>query len=123
MSRMPALVIMAKEPAVGRTKTRLCPPFSPESAAEFYRCLMLDTLQLGEIEAIHHGTYRENRWWWHSRGYTPAGVECLNGIRGIDYLVGALAPLEDPRAARCVRAERAFLRELGGDCSMPAFTN
>ncbi|MEK6237967.1 MAG: prolyl oligopeptidase family serine peptidase, partial [Planctomycetales bacterium] len=27
------------------------------------------------------------RWWWHSRGYTPAGVECWNGIRGIDYLL------------------------------------
>lgn len=53
-----------------------------------YICLMLDTLQLGEISAIHHGTYREGRWWWHSRGYTPAGVECLNGIRGIDYLIG-----------------------------------
>ncbi|MBN1126468.1 MAG: prolyl oligopeptidase family serine peptidase [Sedimentisphaerales bacterium] len=52
-----------------------------------YLCLILDTLQLGEIAAIHHGTYRENRWWWHSRGYTPAGVECLNGIRGIDYLI------------------------------------
>ncbi|HPD46402.1 MAG TPA: prolyl oligopeptidase family serine peptidase [Anaerohalosphaeraceae bacterium] len=52
-----------------------------------YICLMLDTLQLGEIGAIHHGTYREGRWWWHSRGYTPAGVECLNGIRAIDYLV------------------------------------
>ncbi len=53
-----------------------------------YICLTLDTLQLGEIAAIHHGTYREGRWWWHSRGYTPAGVECLNGIRGIDYLQG-----------------------------------
>ena len=53
-----------------------------------YVCLMLDTLQMGEIAAIHHGTYREGRWWWHSRGYTSAGVECLNGIRGIDYLVG-----------------------------------
>ncbi|UCC96712.1 MAG: prolyl oligopeptidase family serine peptidase, partial [Phycisphaerales bacterium] len=52
-----------------------------------YVCLVLDSLQLGEIAAIHHGTYREGRWWWHSRGYTPAGVECLNGIRGIDYLV------------------------------------
>jgi dienelactone hydrolase len=52
-----------------------------------YICLILDTLQLGEIAAIHHGTYREQRWWWHSRGYTPAGVECLNGIRGIDYLI------------------------------------
>lgn len=52
-----------------------------------YVCLMLDTLQLGEIAGIHHGTYREGRWWWLSRGYTPAGVECWNGMRGIDYLV------------------------------------
>jgi dienelactone hydrolase len=47
---------------------------------------MVDTLQLGEIAGIHHGTYREERWWWLSRGYTPAGVECWNGVRGIDYL-------------------------------------
>ncbi|OHB66238.1 MAG: hypothetical protein A2V70_04955 [Planctomycetes bacterium RBG_13_63_9] len=60
-----------------------------------YVCLMVDSLQLGEIAAIHHGTYRENRWWWHSRGYTPAGVECLNGIRGIDYLVSR--PDVDPQ--------------------------
>lgn len=52
-----------------------------------YVCLVVDTLQLGEIAAIHHGTYREQRWWWHSRGYTSAGVECWNGVRGIDYLV------------------------------------
>ncbi len=52
-----------------------------------YICLMLDTLQLGEIAGIHHGTYRYNRWWWHSLGYTPAGVECWNGIRAVDYLV------------------------------------
>jgi dienelactone hydrolase len=51
-----------------------------------YVCLIVDTLQLGEIAGLHHGTYREGRWWWHSRGYTPAGVECWNGIRGIDYL-------------------------------------
>jgi dienelactone hydrolase len=51
-----------------------------------YVCLVVDTLQLGEIAATHHGTYNLNRWWWHSRGYTPAGVECWNGVRGIDYL-------------------------------------
>lgn len=51
-----------------------------------YVCLVVDTLQLGEIAATHHGTYREGRWWWHSRGYTPAGVEAWNGVRGIDYL-------------------------------------
>jgi cephalosporin-C deacetylase-like acetyl esterase len=63
-----------------------------------YVCLILDTLQLGEIPGIHHGTYglrdrkdkkgqAETRWWWHSRGYTPAGVECWNGVRAIDYLL------------------------------------
>lgn len=52
-----------------------------------YLCLIVDTLQLGEIAAYHHGTYNLNRWWWHSRGYTPAGVEAWNGVRGIDYLV------------------------------------
>ncbi|HEV3345162.1 MAG TPA: prolyl oligopeptidase family serine peptidase [Pirellulales bacterium] len=53
-----------------------------------YICLIVDTLQLGEIAAFHHGTYNLGRWWWHSRGYTPAGVEAWNGVRGIDYLVG-----------------------------------
>jgi dienelactone hydrolase len=56
-------------------------------ATHGYVCLVTDTLQLGEIGAIHHGTYREQRWWWHSRGYTSAGVECWNAIRGIDYLL------------------------------------
>lgn len=51
-----------------------------------YVCLVLDTLQLGEIEGVHHGTYRENRWWWNARGYTPAGVEAWNCIRMLDYL-------------------------------------
>ncbi len=51
-----------------------------------YVCLILDTVQLGEIEGIHHGLYRYDRWWWMSRGYTPAGVEAWNGIRAIDYL-------------------------------------
>ena len=51
-----------------------------------YVCLVVDTLQLGEIAGTHHGTYNLNRFWWHSRGYTPAGVECWNGVRGIDYL-------------------------------------
>jgi dienelactone hydrolase len=55
-------------------------------ATHGYACLLIDTLQLGEIAAIHHGTYRYNRWWWQARGYTPAAVECWNGIRAIDYL-------------------------------------
>lgn len=52
-----------------------------------YVCLVIDTLQLGEIEGVHHGTYRQNMWWWNARGYTPAGVEAWNSIRAVDYLV------------------------------------
>jgi len=49
-------------------------------------CLTIDSLELGEVEGIHHGTYKYNRWWWNSRGYTPAGVEAWNCIRALDYL-------------------------------------
>lgn len=51
-----------------------------------YVCLVIDTLQLGEIEGIHHGLYREKMWWWLARGYTPAGVEAWNSLRALDYL-------------------------------------
>ena len=37
-----------------------------------------------------------------------------------DRVVGLLAELDDVVTRRCVTAERAFLVELGGDCSMPA---
>ncbi len=55
-------------------------------ATHGFVCLIIDTLQLGEVAGIHHGTYNRDRWWWHSHGYTSAGVECWNGIRAIDYL-------------------------------------
>ncbi|MBP90487.1 MAG: acetylxylan esterase [Planctomycetaceae bacterium] len=51
-----------------------------------YVCLTIDTLQLGEIEGIHHGTYSHDRWWWLNRGYTSAGVEAWNCVRALDYL-------------------------------------
>lgn len=51
-----------------------------------YVCLTIDTLQLGEIEGVHHGTYNHDRWWWLNRGYTSAGVEAWNCMRALDYL-------------------------------------
>ncbi len=63
-------------------------------ATHGYVCLIIDTLQLGEVAGIHHGTYNLDRWWWHSYGYTSAGVECWNGVRAIDYLVSR--PEVDP---------------------------
>lgn len=52
-----------------------------------YACLLIDTIQLGELEGLHHGTHRLGLFGWNSRGYTPAGVEAWNGIRAIDYLI------------------------------------
>jgi dienelactone hydrolase len=51
-----------------------------------YVCLIIDTVQLGEIKGEHHGTYSKGRWWWYSRGYTPAGLEAWSCIRALDYL-------------------------------------
>ena len=51
-----------------------------------YVCLTIDTVQLGEIEGIHHGTCRKNMWWWNSRGYSSAATEAWNCIRALDYL-------------------------------------
>jgi dienelactone hydrolase len=63
-------------------------------AANGYVCLTIDSLQLGEFPGVHHGTYNRGRWWWQALGYTPAGVECWNGIRAIDYLLSR--PEVDP---------------------------
>jgi len=44
-------------------------------------------------------------------------VECREGDTELREV---LARIEDAPARRCVDAERAFLAELGGDCSLPA---
>jgi rSAM/selenodomain-associated transferase 1 len=41
-----ALLVVAKRPASGRTKTRLTPPLSPQQAAALYECFLKDTLDL-----------------------------------------------------------------------------
>jgi dienelactone hydrolase len=51
-----------------------------------YVCIILDTLELGEIPGEHHGTYSKKQWWWQSVGYTPGGAELWNAIRALDYL-------------------------------------
>jgi hypothetical protein len=48
-----ALCIMAKAPEPGKVKTRLCPPLSPEDAAELYRCFLLDRIaQVREVAGV-----------------------------------------------------------------------
>src|SRR6266545_5994116 len=40
------LLVVAKRPAAGQTKTRLCPPLSGAAAAALYECFLLDTLDI-----------------------------------------------------------------------------
>jgi len=49
-------------------------------------CLIVETIQYGEVWGQHHGCYARGWFNWYSRGYTPAGVEVWNGIRGLDLL-------------------------------------
>jgi dienelactone hydrolase len=51
-----------------------------------YVCLVLDTLEFGEVAGLHHGMHDLNLWNWVSLGYTPVGVEVWNAIRALDYL-------------------------------------
>ena len=46
-----ALIVVAKQPAPGQTKTRLSPPLSPEQAAALYECFLRDTLD--QIRQVH----------------------------------------------------------------------
>ncbi len=59
-----------------------------------YVCLVIDTLEQGEIQGRHKGTHSLGMWWWNTRGYTPAGVETWNAMRALDYLAGR--PEVDP---------------------------
>jgi rSAM/selenodomain-associated transferase 1 len=46
------VVIMAKTPQAGEVKTRLCPPLTPEEAAELYRCFLRDKIaQVRSLQA------------------------------------------------------------------------
>jgi len=49
-------------------------------------CLVPETIQYGEVRGEHWGCYARGWFNWYSKGYTPAGVEVWNAIRGLDLL-------------------------------------
>ena len=54
-----ALIVVAKRPAPGKTKTRLSPPLTPELASALYECFLFDTLdQMRQVnDALHVVAY------------------------------------------------------------------
>lgn len=60
-----ALYVVAKQPAPGQTKTRLCPPLHGEQAAQIYASFLADTLEImRRVPGVHCGI-----------AYLPAGAE------------------------------------------------
>jgi uncharacterized protein len=62
-----ALLIVAKRPVPGQTKTRLCPPLSAEQAAQLYECFLRDTLDLaravsGVVRSIAYLPHEEDKY-------------------------------------------------------------
>lgn len=52
--KKPVLIIIAKEPQIGSTKTRLSPPLKLSEAAELFEALLDDTIDLAtSIKGIH----------------------------------------------------------------------
>ena len=51
-----------------------------------YAAIILDSIQIAETFALHHGVHSQEMWDWYARGYSPAGVEVWNAMRAIDYL-------------------------------------
>lgn len=47
-----ALIVVAKQPAPGQTKTRLSPPLAPEQASALYECFFFDTLD--QMRCVDH---------------------------------------------------------------------
>jgi X-Pro dipeptidyl-peptidase (S15 family) len=84
VGRLPAVLYLC-----GHTKGKANAPYQANPrwfGQHGYVALVLDPIQLGESQGFHHGTSREERWDWFSRGYTPAGTEVWNAMRALDYL-------------------------------------
>ncbi len=69
-------------------------PFPAKFAQLGFVCLIIETIQMGEVKGEHWGEYARGWFNWYSRGYDPAGVELWNAIRGLDLL--AARPEVDP---------------------------
>lgn len=79
---MTALVVLAKTPRPGDVKTRLCPPLTPEEAAEFAAAALRDTLDVadrlawsGRFLALDAPTGEWDRPGWTQIQQTAGGLD------------------------------------------------
>lgn len=103
------LLVIAKEPAPGRVKTRLCPPYTPDEAARVAAAALADTIDAVDATPaesrtlVLDGTYPVRPGWASvpQRGYGLANrlVHAFvdTGIRGVpSFLIGMDTPQISP---------------------------
>ena len=72
------LIVLAKAPVPGRVKTRLCPPATPQQAAELAAAALLDTLDAVRGDARRPGRGRARR---RSAAGRPRAASCGRAAR------------------------------------------
>ena len=72
-----ALVVIAKAPAPGRSKTRLCPPCSPDQAAELASAALADTLAAVAATPARRRLLALDG---ELDGHAPPGVEVISQV-------------------------------------------
>lgn len=93
--RRPALVVLAKAPVPGRSKTRLCPPLVPAEAAALAEAALSDTL---EVVASVPGVRRVLALEGEPGSWLPPGFELVSQCDGGlgERLAGAFASVGGP---------------------------
>jgi hydroxymethylbilane synthase len=109
LARRPDLTV---KPIRGNVQTRLAKLDAGEFDALILAAAGLERLQL-KHRITEHLSIEQSL---PSAGQGALGIECAAGNQA---LIELLRPLNDVDVARCVGAERAVSRSLGGDCSLP----
>ena len=91
------LVVLAKAPVAGRSKTRLCPPLTPEQAAQVARASLLDTLDVVAALDVRRRVVVLDG---DPAGLVPAPFDVLPQVAGgLDArLAGAFAAIDPARS-------------------------
>ncbi len=104
MSNGDTLLVVAKQPVPGQTKTRLCPPLTPIQAADLYECFLLDTLDtMRRVQDVRRviGYLPEDAESYFSRLAPDMGLVCQQGDslgERLDNLISAALAGGSPRA-------------------------
>jgi hydroxymethylbilane synthase len=103
---------LAVRPIRGNVQTRLAKLDAGEFDALILAAAGLERLRLTD-RITEHLSVEDSL---PAAGQGALGIECAADNGPVREL---LAPLNDDEVARCVEAERAVSRSLGGDCSLP----